>query len=172
MATALGELRRHFRDATWRVYAPRSAKDLQSRLSLETERATHDLGRAPTIPELAERLGCSDDAVIAALDAGAANRASSLDASTFGDQRWGVDRLASSESAFEDHVVLKALLDGLPERERRIVELRFEQGLTQDEIAREVGISQMHVSRLLRASLAALRQAIDEGDMAADQIEA
>lgn len=161
MATALGELRRHFRDATWRVYAPRGAKDLQSRLARETEAATHELGRAPTVAELAERLVVSPDAVIAAMDAAAANRASSLDAPGSADQRWAGDRVASADSPFEDRVAIRALLDRLPERERRIVELRFDEGLTQDEIARIVGISQMHVSRLLRASLELLRRSIE-----------
>lgn len=159
MATALGELRRHFRDATWRVYAPRAAKDLQARLARETEQATHDLGRAPTIAELAERLACSEDAVLAALDAASANRAASLDAAPGGDQSWATDRLASRDAPFEDSVVVRELLQGLPDRERRIVELRFNDGLTQDEIARTMGISQMHVSRLLRGALDALRQA-------------
>ncbi len=168
MATALGELRRHFRDATWRVYAPRAAKDLQSRLARETEAATHELGRAPTVAELSERLAVSPDAVLAAMDAAAANRASSLDAPGSADQRWASDRLASGESPFEDRVAVRELLGRLPERERRIVELRFDEGLTQDEIARIVGISQMHVSRLLRAALDTLRRTIESGQAAED----
>jgi RNA polymerase sigma-B factor len=168
MATALGELRRHFRDATWRVYAPRAAKDLQSRLARETEAATHELGRAPTVPELAERLGCSPDAVISALDAAAANRASSLDAPGSADQQWASDRLPASDAPFEDRVAVRELLARLPARERRIVELRFDQGLTQDEIAKIVGISQMHVSRLLRAALDTLRHTIESADEQAD----
>jgi RNA polymerase sigma-B factor len=171
MATALGELRRHFRDATWRVYAPRAAKDLQSRLSRETEQATHELGRSPTISELAERLGCSEDAVLAALDAGAANRASSLDAASSGDQSWATDRLASRDAPFEESVVVRELLQGLPDRERRIVELRFDEGLTQDEIANIMGISQMHVSRLLRAALDSLRRAVESSAFVDDRTE-
>lgn len=169
MATALGELRRHFRDATWRVYAPRGAKDLQSRIARETEQATHELGRAPKVDELAERLGTSVDAVLAALDAGAANRAASLDAPTATDGRVAADRVAATDASFEDQVSIRALLDRLPERERRIVELRFDEGLTQDEIARIIGISQMHVSRLLRAALETLRQ--EAADRDADTTE-
>jgi RNA polymerase sigma-B factor len=161
MATALGELRRHFRDATWRVYAPRAAKDLQSRIARETEQATHELGRAPRVDELAERLGVSVDGVLAALDAAAANRAASLDAPSSADGRLASDRVASSDAPFEDQVAVRQLLDRLPPRERRIVELRFDEGLTQDEIARIIGISQMHVSRLLRGALDTLRRAAD-----------
>ncbi len=164
MATALGELRRHFRDATWRVHVPRAAKDMQTRLRPVIEQATQELGRSPTAEELAERLGVSHDAILAALDAAAANRTSSLDARAPVTGTVISDMVAAPDVPLDDAVTVRDLLSRLPERERRIVSMRFFDGLSQEEIARAVGVSQVHVSRLLRSSLAAMRAALEPTD--------
>lgn len=163
--TVLGELRRHFRDATWAVHVPRSAKDLSVNLPKETEALRHQLGRAPRVDELAARLGISAAAVVEALDASNAYRPASLSAPAHEDgspMQWGGEdiELGRAEARF----AVERLLTTLPEREQRIMRLRFFDELSQSEIAAQVGISQMHVSRLLRAGLDALRREMERTD--------
>jgi len=159
--TIIGELKRHFRDRGWAVRAPRRIQELYLELGAITESLGHQLGRSPTVPELAEVAGCSEEAILEAMEAGQGYRSASLDAPGAGNLTLG-DRLATEDAGtylVEERSVLEPALAALPERSRRIVKLRFMDGLTQSEIAAEIGISQMHVSRLLAASLAQLREA-------------
>lgn len=155
--TITGELRRHFRDATWAVHVPRRAKDLHVRMPATVERLRVSLGRPPTADELASDLSCSPEDVLDALDAGAAYRSASTDTPE-GFHAASVSQMGNEHGiANEDRVLLEQLLLTLPERQRKIVWLRFFEDLSQSEIAEIVGTSQVHVSRLLRESLRGLR---------------
>jgi RNA polymerase sigma-B factor len=159
--TIIGELKRHFRDRGWAVRAPRRIQELYLELGTITESLGHQLGRSPTVAELAEAADCSEEAILEAMEAGQGYRSASLDAPGAGSLTLG-DRLATEDTGtilVDERSVLEPALAALPERSRRIVKLRFIDGLTQSEIAAEIGISQMHVSRLLAASLAQLREA-------------
>jgi RNA polymerase sigma-B factor len=155
--TVMGELRRHFRDATWPLKVPRRVKDLSIGLSSIIQQLAHELGRSPQVDEVAARAGASVDDVLEALEAGAAYRPAPLPSpgTTPGDgyldERFGVEDTELRVS--EVRVLLRELVVDLPARERRILYLRFYEGRTQAEIADDLGISQVHVSRLLRASL-------------------
>jgi RNA polymerase sigma-B factor len=159
--TILGELKRHFRDKGWFVRAPRRVQELYLQIGQVISSLTQDLGRSPTIREAAEAAGVSEDDVIEALEAGQAYRSSSID--TVGpDGESMAERLGEDDGAFdaaEDRVFLGPALAQLPARERAILQMRFGEGLTQTEIAQRMGISQMHVSRLINRSLIALRRA-------------
>jgi RNA polymerase sigma-B factor len=159
-ATISGELKRHFRDRTWGVRVPRRLQELYLNTSEATDSLTHDLGRSPTVAEVAERVGCTDEDVLEALEARAAYRLSSIDAPVGDDDNDGGMQLPANEPGFgrvEQQVVLADLVNRLPERERQIIHMRFNEELTQAEIAERVGVSQMHVSRLLSGSLQKLR---------------
>jgi RNA polymerase sigma-B factor len=168
MPTVLGEVRRYFRDATWAVRVPRRAKELSLEATKAVAALSQELGRAPRVDELAERMSVSEELVLEALDAAAAYRASSLSPPSFRDDDDGnpVDdgpMMRDDDAALElapDRLSLQAALATLPERERKIVYLRFYEGLTQSEIAEQVGTSQVHVSRLLRSSLEKLHAAM------------
>jgi RNA polymerase sigma-B factor len=159
--TILGELRRYFRDTTWLVHVPRRLKELHLQLAASIEVLRQDLGRTPRPDELAERLGATEDEVRVALEAYAAYRPASLtplvDADGFDDD--GVEEgstLGEDDAAYdrvETAMVVRTLLSTLPARERRILELRFFEGRSQVEIGHDVGLSQIHVSRMLRSSL-------------------
>jgi RNA polymerase sigma-B factor len=162
--TILGELKRHFRDKGWAVRAPRRIQELYLELGAATDALTQELGHPPTVPELAARIGASEEAVLEAVEAGQAYRATSIDAP---DRREGTiaSRLGQIDAGFdgaEDHQVLVDALGRLPEREQRILHLRYVEGLTQSQIAEQIGVSQMHVSRLLTASIARLRESFTE----------
>lgn len=164
MPTVLGELRRHFRDATWAVRVPRRAKDLHLELSAVIEQLSQKLQRSPTIDEIAEAMRVSTDDVLEAMEAGTAYRAAPLTppSDEDDDEEPSEDGITIGRSDPEmgrtdDRIAVQALLAQLPARERRIVYLRFFEELTQSEIADIVGMSQVHVSRLLRSSLAKLR---------------
>ncbi|MPY92387.1 MAG: SigB/SigF/SigG family RNA polymerase sigma factor [Acidimicrobiia bacterium] len=159
--TMLGEIKRHFRDRTWSAKVPRSAKELLLRLSAATEELTSDLQRSPTVSEVAERLGVTEDNVLEAMEARSVYRPASLSSlpSDRGGPPRGETQLGVTDRGLggvEDRLTVTRLLETLPERERRIVELRFYEDLTQSEIAAIIGISQMHVSRLLRQALGQL----------------
>lgn len=165
--TILGEIKRHFRDSTWTVRVPRGLRDLRQLLAMATEQLTHALSRAPTIEELADRLHVSEDDVVSAQQCASARRPLSLERpARRGGQTPLVDSIGGNDSGFEradGHEILSLLrrrLAQLPERERRIINLRYFGGLTQAEIAVEVGVSQMQVSRLLARTLARLREAM------------
>lgn len=156
--TVTGELRRHFRDATWAVHVPRRAKDLHVRMPATVERLTAALGRPPTPAQLADDLGCSVDDVVDALDAGAAYRSTSMDTPEGAHAAGRADLGRPNGLGSDDRVLLEQLITTLPERERKIVWLRFFEDLSQSEIAERVGTSQVHVSRLLRQTLRDLRE--------------
>ncbi len=162
-ATIEGELKRHFRDKTWAVRVPRRPQELHLRLANAVNELSQRLTRPPLVPELAAELGVSDEEVLEAMEVGSAYRSSSLDARPPEGSESGAfeQRVGGDDHGFElaEHrVVLEQVLADLPERERVIVELRFFREMTQTEIAEEVGISQMHVSRLLTRTLAQLRE--------------
>jgi len=161
-----GELKRHFRDRAWSVRVPRSQQDLGLAVRTAVDTLSKEHGRSPTLPELAEAVGAEVDEVLAAIEAAQAFRSDSIDAPATGDASSPTigDRLGTFDlgpGALENREVVADLLAALPERERRIVELRFFGELNQREIAAEVGMSQMHVSRLLRQALASLRSSVD-----------
>ena len=163
MPTVLGELRRHFRDKTWAVRVPRRLKDLHLDLAAASEHLAIEQGRTATPDELANHLGITVEQVLEGLEASAGYRTAPLsrpgDDDSDGERETRALRVddARLEGA-DDRVLVRSLLTTLPERERRIVELRFFAGLSQAEIAEDVGISQVHVSRLLRSSMAAMQR--------------
>ena len=161
--TIVGEIRRYFRDKSWAMHVPRRIKELSVRLSRVLDDLTTTLGRSPTIAELADAAAVDEEDVIDALDAAHAFSARSLDAVHGGGEQLA-DYLAGPDPGYEgvdDRWLLSAGLDALDARERRIVELRFFEELTQSQIAAELGISQMHVSRLLRNALEVMRGSIE-----------
>ena len=155
--TITGELRRHFRDRTWTLKVSRRAKDLYAQMPATVERLTAELGRSPTPNELAEALDRSVDEVLDALDAGAAYRPLSTDVEVPPTGRPLVNRTEDVADAAEERLLVREVLDQLPAREREIVQLRFFEELTQSEIADRIGVSQVHVSRLLRRALDAMQ---------------
>jgi RNA polymerase sigma-B factor len=161
--TIVGELKRHFRDKGWAVRVPRRVQELHLRITRVIDDLSNELGRSPNVDEIAMRAGTTEDEVIEAIDAGSAYRSTSLDAGRSDDdespgllgQLGDVDpELARSEL----RTTLGPLIAALPEREQVMLYLRFYEGLTQSEIAKRLGISQMHVSRLLARSLQQLRE--------------
>lgn len=163
--TVTGEVRRHFRDRTWSMRVPRRLKDLQHTVRQAVEDLSARLRRAPRPSEIAAHVGLPVEDVIDALQAHSAHSPDSLDAVT-GDATsplvTRLGRLDEGLDAIEHRDALRAALDDLPERERTIIVLRFFEDLTQTQIAHEVGVSQMHVSRLLSRTLATLRCVLDD----------
>jgi RNA polymerase sigma-B factor len=156
--TMLGELRRYFRDAGWAVHVPRSLQESSHAVRAAVERLSARQGRPPTIRELAAETRMGTEAVVDALEVASAYRADSLDAPEWGDEdaRPSGAQFGYHDDGFaraEHRVSLNRALSALPARERTIIKLRFDRELTQSEIARALGISQMHVSRLLRRAL-------------------
>ena len=160
--TIVGELKRHFRDKGWAVRVPRRMQELHLRLSTLVNTLNQDLGRSPTIPEIAQAAGVSEEEVLEAMEAGQAYRFTSLDAPLGGEDGGSLGSTIGEDDDsmidVEHRVALSPLLEKLPPRQQNIIHLRFFEGLTQSEIATRLGISQMHVSRLLARSLAQLRQ--------------
>jgi RNA polymerase sigma-B factor len=159
--TIMGEVRRHFRDNSWAVKVPRRLKELHLRLGAATAELSQKLGRAPTASELAAELEMDRQEVVEGLVAGSSYNTLSID-SGGGDEKAPaiVDTLGDLDLSLvqiENREALRPLLAALPERERTVLLLRFSESLTQTQIAERVGISQMHVSRLLAKSLARLR---------------
>jgi RNA polymerase sigma-B factor len=165
--TIVGELKRHFRDKAWSVRAPRRMQELYLRLGTAVAALSQELGRSPTIAELATELSVSEEEVLEALEAGNAYRSTSLDAPVGGQEGEALaGNLGENDPSLEDaerRATLSPLLAKLPPRERLIVYLRFFENLTQSEIAEHLGLSQMHVSRLLTKSVAELRGAARTG---------
>jgi RNA polymerase sigma-B factor len=172
--TIVGELRRHFRDKGWTIRVPRELQELTLRVNKETDAAGTELGRPPTAAELAKRLGVDVDRVLEAREAAHAMRPVSLDRPALpdgdADGETLVDRFGTVDGGFaraEAGATAEDLLRRLPDRERLVVELRFHEDLTQSEIGERIGISQMHVSRLLRRAMAELsRMASSDTDPA------
>jgi RNA polymerase sigma-B factor len=161
-ASIIGELKRHFRDRGWAIRAPRRLQELLLEIGSTVDRLGQELGRAPTVAELAKAIGSTEDDVLEALEAGQSYRTASLDAC----DREGLtmaDSLGVEDGGFtqiENHSALAQAMEGLSKRDRLIVKLRFQDGLSQSEIAGRLGVSQMHISRLLAASLQQLRASI------------
>jgi RNA polymerase sigma-B factor len=166
--TVVGELKRHFRDRGWSVTVPRRLKELHYRLSRLIEELTATLGRSPTIAELAEETGVDEEEVVEALEVCRAYASRSLTRALDADEGAGaelIDLIDDEERGYEaaeNRQLLATGLRALDERERRIIQLRFVEGLTQSQIAVEIGISQMHVSRLIRRALEKLSEEIAE----------
>ncbi|MEI6361959.1 MAG: RNA polymerase sigma factor SigF [Actinomycetes bacterium] len=163
--TILGEIKRHFRDRTWAIKVPRRLQELNASVAAATDSMTQSLGRAPTVRELAQELDVSEDEVLDALEARHAYATSSFDPADDDDApaRSLADSLGEVDEALaavEDRESLRPLLEALPERERRLILLRFFQNKSQSQIADELGISQMHVSRLLARTLSQLREGL------------
>lgn len=159
--TITGEIRRHFRDRTWAMRVPRRLKDLQSTIASAVGPLSQELGRAPRPSEIAARLGMDVDEVLEGIDAQQAYRNTSLDELVAGGDTPLTDTLGAADKELEKveyRETLAPLLDELPERERTILLLRFFGHMTQTQIADRVGVSQMHVSRLLAQTLAGLRE--------------
>ena len=161
--TIVGELKRYFRDTAWALHVDRSAQELARKIADGRREVTRLLGRSPTVGELAEYLECSEEEVLEGLLTGEAYDTVSLDAPRSGDEETDnrLDALGSEDGRLDlvdDQATVFAAAQRLPERERRILYLRYGEDLTQAEIARRIGVSQMQVSRLLRKSVARLRE--------------
>jgi RNA polymerase sigma-B factor len=170
----IGEIKRHFRDRGWSVRVPRGLQELNVQLSKLVEQLTVQLGRSPTIPELAKAAGVEEEEVLEALESGRAYSSLSLSqgssGSDDGEELDPLESLGQVEHQYEvseDRAVLAPGFRALDDRERRILHLRFFEGLTQSQIAQQVGISQMHVSRLIRRALEKIRE-----EIAADELDA
>lgn len=159
--TIEGELKRHFRDATWAVKVPRGAKELHVAVRRANDVLSLALGRSPTVDEVAEHLQVDRDDVITGLAAGTARRVGTIDPGPNDEGANDRSRATSiSDRGYgdvENEAVVRQLVATLPEREREILRLRFYEEMSQSEIAELVGVSQMHVSRLLRKAFAVLR---------------
>ncbi|NDL60020.1 SigB/SigF/SigG family RNA polymerase sigma factor [Phytoactinopolyspora sp. XMNu-373] len=163
--TILGEIKRWFRDKGWAVRVPRRLQELRLSIGTATTELTHQLGRSPTINELATAVGVGEDAVLEALESATAYSAVSLDAPETSAETGAapLEVIGHDDEALEgveNREAIARILSTLPERERRIIVLRFFRNMTQSQIADEVGISQMHVSRLLSRTLANLRESL------------
>jgi RNA polymerase sigma-B factor len=160
--TIAGELKRHFRDRGWMMRVPRDVQELSGKIGIVRERLVHDLARSPSVAELARATGADEDRVLEALAAAEAYRTLSLD-QPFQDGTGPLEAIGDDDLGFERAEARAMLAEGLHElapREREIVRLRYFEGLTQREIAEQVGISQMHVSRLIRRTVQQLRERI------------
>ena len=160
--TITGEVRRHFRDQTWSVRVPRGLQELTLDVDKAVTRLTTDSGRAPTVAELAETLGRTDEEILEALQARGAYRTTSLetpygddeDGATLGESMGEVD---GGYDRAEERATLGRLLGRLSDRDREIIRMRFEEDMTQAQIAEVVGVSQMQVSRLIRQAIERMR---------------
>jgi RNA polymerase sigma-B factor len=163
----VGEIKRHFRDKGWAIRVPRSLQELNARMSGAIDDLTARLGHSPSVSEIAESLGTTNEEVLEALEVGSAYTALSLDAGPAGGDDDGNDpmeTIGSEDAEFdrsEDRATLGPALAHLPDREREILRMRFEEGLPQTQIADRIGLSQMHVSRLIRRSLATMREELE-----------
>jgi RNA polymerase sigma-B factor len=171
--TILGELKRHFRDKGWSVRVPRDLQEMAVRVDRVAEAMARDLGRAPTPAEMAEHIGTTTERVLEAREAAGAYRAVSLDRSRDEDEDDGegmAETFGVEDPGFglaENAATVERLMTVLTDREREVLRLRFAEDLTQSEIGARVGVSQMHVSRLIRQAIARLRdEAEDNRDVA------
>ncbi len=169
----IGEIKRHFRDKGWSVRVPRGLQELNVQLSRLVEELTVQLGHSPTVGELADVSGAEGEEVLEALESGRAYSSLSLSGGTTQDDDDALDpmeTIGSEEPQYEiseEWAVIAPGLRALDGRERQILHLRFFEGLTQSQIAQQIGISQMHVSRLIRRSLDKIRREIEAEESAA-----
>jgi RNA polymerase sigma-B factor len=159
--TIEGELKRYLRDRSWAVRPPRRSQELHLQVRRTAEELTHDLNRSPTVAELAEHIGVGEEQVLEALEAGQARTATGLEAPSPGEDSSPLERiLGSVDPAYgtvDDRIQLRAAIAELDQREQLVLHLRFIEELSQPEIAEHIGVSQSYVSRILRGSLAQLR---------------
>jgi RNA polymerase sigma-B factor len=166
----IGEIKRHFRDKGWAVRVPRGLQELSVQLSKIVENLTVQLSRSPTIAEIAKEAGVEEEQVLEAIESGRAYSSVSLSAGSIGDEDGELDPLETigtiehEYEVSEDRAMLEPGFRVLDERERQILHLRFFEGLTQSQIAAQIGISQMHVSRLIRRALEKIREEIAEDE--------
>jgi RNA polymerase sigma-B factor len=157
----VGEIKRHFRDKGWAIRVPRALQELNGKMGPTIERLTAKLGRSPTINEIAQEFETSPEQVLEAMEAGSAYAPQSLSVGPDADGELDpMETIGSEDVEFErtdERTSLEPALAALPDREQLILKLRFEEGLTQTQIAEQIGISQMHVSRLIRRSLERMR---------------
>ncbi|MCR1785806.1 RNA polymerase sigma factor SigF [Nocardioides carbamazepini] len=166
--TIIGEIKRYFRDKGWAIRVPRRLQELRMQISASTAELTQSLGRSPTPRELAEAIGCTVEEIIEGMESSNAYSTLSLDAtdddSDGGSGQSMLDAMGVDDAGLE-HVEIresvKPLLENLPPREKKILLLRFFKNMTQSQIAEEIGVSQMHVSRLLSRTLAQLRDSLE-----------
>src|SRR5918995_3597656 len=165
--TILGELKRHFRDRGWSVRVPRDLQERIARVDRAIAELPGRLGRAPSVNEIAARLEIDPEDVLEAMEAGQAHHAMSLDAQSQTEEGEGIpltERLGGSDPGFdtvEYGAAIEEALDSLSERDRMVLHLRFVEDMTQTEIAERVGVSQMHVSRILRGAVERLRGEVE-----------
>jgi RNA polymerase sigma-B factor len=157
----VGEIKRHFRDKGWAIRVPRALQELNASMSGSIERLTRTLGRSPTVAEIAADLETTPEAVLEAMEVGSAYNTVSLSTGPAGEEDLDpLETIGEEDVEFErseNRAALEPALDRLPAREREILRMRFEEGLPQTQIAERVGLSQMHVSRLIRKSLGVMR---------------
>ncbi|MGI8945826.1 MAG: SigB/SigF/SigG family RNA polymerase sigma factor [Thermoleophilaceae bacterium] len=162
--TIVGEIKRHFRDSSWGLRVPRSLQELNAKISTTIAAMTSKLGRSPRISEIADALDTTPENVIEAIEVRSAYTTLSLSPPAQEDGPDPLDAIGEEDDGYartDDRSALAPALGRLPAREREILLMRFEQGLLQTQIAERVGLSQMHVSRLIRTSLAALRDELE-----------
>jgi len=160
--TIAGEIKRHFRDRTWSVRVPRDLQELALKVERTASELSRSLGRQPTVAEIGDAIGRSDEEVLEALEAARAYEASSLQSPLGDDDRGGTlgESMGTEDPGFtgaEQRATLEQLMSALTAREREVLRLRFAEDLTQAEIGERVGVSQMHVSRIIRHALTQLR---------------
>jgi RNA polymerase sigma-B factor len=171
--TIVGEIKRHFRDRGWAIRVPRRLQELRITITAATAELTQDLGRSPTVSELAAKVGVSQEEIIEGLESANAYSTLSLDAPDNSEDSAlsMIDVIGADDEALshvDDRETIKPLLEALDPREKHILTLRFFRGMTQSQIAAEIGISQMHVSRLLARTLAQLRESLADQPGALD----
>ncbi len=165
--TIIGELKRHFRDKGWAVRVPRRLQEVGLRVNAVLPELAQELGRSPTVEEIAERCEASPEEILDAMEAVQAYSTTSLDSPVGEEGAAPIDVLGGEDPSLEvleGWASVAPAVKELPPRERRVLFLRFFRGLTQSEIAKEVGVSQMHVSRILSQTLAFLRRSVGEGE--------
>lgn len=170
--TIMGEIKRHFRDKGWSVRVPRRLQELSAKVNQATDALTTELQRSPKIEEIAEYLDASVDEVLEAMESSSAYSSVPLEGTGSNDNDDApsvLDRYATEDSSLnftDDRLIIEEALKGFSPREREVIDLRFLQGMTQIEIAEQLGISQVQVSRLLRRTLKKIQDKIDpEGVM-------
>jgi RNA polymerase sigma-B factor len=166
--TIIGEIKRYFRDKGWAIRVPRRLQELRMQIAASTAELTQSLGRSPTPRELAEAIDCSVEEIVEGIESSNAYSTLSLDATDDNGEEGGtsmLDQIGIDDEGLEHIDIresIKPLLEALPSREKRILLLRFFKNRTQSEIAEEIGVSQMHVSRLLSRTLEQLRVSLEE----------
>ena len=165
--TIIGEIKRYFRDKGWAIRVPRRLQELRMQITAASAELTQSLGRSPTPRELAGAIGCTVEEIVEGIESSNAYSTLSLDASDAGDDSSAsmLDAIGVDDEGLEHVEIresLKPLLDRLEPREKKILLLRYFKNMTQSQIAEEIGVSQMHVSRLLNRTLEQLRTSLEE----------